>query len=178
MNYIVAHPLVSFVSFTGSVANGKRVEVTAASSQGNGFKSVGLELGGKDAAYVREGECSSGKCSTRSASWLTDWLVLQTRIQHTPLRTLLMVLCSTRVNRAARSSACTCTSRSTTDSSRRLSRRSRYVEPTEGTFKFNFAYERQSTFTGLHSWGSSRGSDNSRTCRLAPLRVGHPLAHR
>lgn len=56
MDYLVAHPLIPFVSFTGSVANGRRVEQTAAGTQGTGFKSVGLELGGKDAAYVREGE--------------------------------------------------------------------------------------------------------------------------
>ncbi|KAL8286751.1 hypothetical protein RQP46_004279 [Phenoliferia psychrophenolica] len=53
MDLVVAHPLVPFVSFTGSVANGRRVEVTAATAQGVGFKGVGLELGGKDAAYVR-----------------------------------------------------------------------------------------------------------------------------
>ncbi|GAA6058365.1 hypothetical protein JCM3770_005274 [Rhodotorula araucariae] len=55
MDYLVAHPLVPFISFTGSVANGKRVEKTAAlaAEKGNGFKMVGLELGGKDAAYVR-----------------------------------------------------------------------------------------------------------------------------
>lgn len=58
MDHLVAHPLVPFVSFTGSVANGKRVEKTAADAaqRGGGFKVVGLELGGKDAAYVREGE--------------------------------------------------------------------------------------------------------------------------
>ncbi|GAA5890090.1 hypothetical protein JCM8208_002695 [Rhodotorula glutinis] len=56
MDYVVGHPLVPFVSFTGSVANGKRVEKTAANAadKGHGFKMVGLELGGKDAAYVRE----------------------------------------------------------------------------------------------------------------------------
>ncbi|GAA5979929.1 hypothetical protein JCM10908_001468 [Rhodotorula pacifica] len=58
MDYLVSHPLVPFISFTGSVANGKRVEKTAAlaaaAEKGNGFKMVGLELGGKDAAYVRE----------------------------------------------------------------------------------------------------------------------------
>ncbi|GJN91863.1 hypothetical protein Rhopal_004888-T1 [Rhodotorula paludigena] len=55
MDTLVAHPLVPFISFTGSVANGKRVEKTAAlaAEDGNGFKFVGLELGGKDAAYVR-----------------------------------------------------------------------------------------------------------------------------
>lgn len=56
MDYLVAHPLVSFVSFTGSVANGRRVEKTAANAENVGFKMVGLELGGKDAAYVREGK--------------------------------------------------------------------------------------------------------------------------
>ncbi|KAM0793052.1 hypothetical protein ACM66B_000539 [Microbotryomycetes sp. NB124-2] len=54
MDYVVGHPLVSFISFTGSVANGQRVEKTAAAFPGPGFKHVGLELGGKDAAYVRE----------------------------------------------------------------------------------------------------------------------------
>ncbi|GAA5853493.1 hypothetical protein JCM8547_002477 [Rhodosporidiobolus lusitaniae] len=56
MDHLVAHPLVPFISFTGSVANGKRVEKTAAlaAEKGNGFKMVGLELGGKDPAYVRE----------------------------------------------------------------------------------------------------------------------------
>ncbi|GAA5974051.1 hypothetical protein JCM11641_008235 [Rhodosporidiobolus odoratus] len=55
MDYLVSHPLVPFISFTGSVANGKRVEKTAAAAAeaGHGFKTVGLELGGKDAAYVR-----------------------------------------------------------------------------------------------------------------------------
>lgn len=54
MDHVVAHPAVKFVSFTGSVENGKRVDATAA--QAGTFKSVGLELGGKDAAYVRAGE--------------------------------------------------------------------------------------------------------------------------
>ncbi|BGP67503.1 hypothetical protein NBRC10513v2_000823 [Rhodotorula toruloides] len=56
MDYLVSHPLIPFISFTGSVANGKRVEKTAAlaAENGAGFKMIGLELGGKDAAYVRE----------------------------------------------------------------------------------------------------------------------------
>ncbi|BGP29105.1 hypothetical protein JCM10296v2_000843 [Rhodotorula toruloides] len=56
MDYLVSHSLIPFISFTGSVANGKRVEKTAAlaAENGAGFKMVGLELGGKDAAYVRE----------------------------------------------------------------------------------------------------------------------------
>jgi len=68
MDYVVAHPLVPFVSFTGSVANGKRVEKTAADAadKGHGFKMVGLELGGKDAAYVREGASSSLSASSAS----------------------------------------------------------------------------------------------------------------
>jgi acyl-CoA reductase-like NAD-dependent aldehyde dehydrogenase len=52
LDRLVASPLVAHVSFTGSVANGRRVE--AAAARGANFKSVGLELGGKDAAYVRE----------------------------------------------------------------------------------------------------------------------------
>jgi hypothetical protein len=48
----VQHPLVSFVSFTGSVAGGRAVERAAAAADGP-FKGVALELGGKDPAYVR-----------------------------------------------------------------------------------------------------------------------------
>jgi acyl-CoA reductase-like NAD-dependent aldehyde dehydrogenase len=47
---------VDFVSFTGSVPGGKSVAAAAASYEGGeaeGFKGVGLELGGKDPAYVR-----------------------------------------------------------------------------------------------------------------------------
>ncbi|KAI0819709.1 NAD-aldehyde dehydrogenase [Trametes gibbosa] len=47
----VKHPLVDFVSFTGSVAGGRAVDIAAAEAPG--FKGVGLELGGKDPAYVR-----------------------------------------------------------------------------------------------------------------------------
>ncbi|KAH9846020.1 NAD-aldehyde dehydrogenase [Lenzites betulinus] len=47
----VKHPLVDFVSFTGSVAGGRAVDIAAA--EASGFKGVGLELGGKDPAYVR-----------------------------------------------------------------------------------------------------------------------------
>ncbi|KAF9065108.1 succinate semialdehyde dehydrogenase [Rhodocollybia butyracea] len=42
---------VDFVSFTGSVVGGKKVEEAAV--RANGFKGVALELGGKDPAYVR-----------------------------------------------------------------------------------------------------------------------------
>ena len=58
MDHMVAHPKIPFVSFTGSVANGKRVEKTAAEAaeKYGTFKMVGLELGGKDAAYVRAGK--------------------------------------------------------------------------------------------------------------------------
>ncbi|KAI0338180.1 succinate semialdehyde dehydrogenase [Trametopsis cervina] len=55
--HVAAHPLVNFVSFTGSVMGGKGVEraaVEATTPDGSiGFKGVGLELGGKDPAYVR-----------------------------------------------------------------------------------------------------------------------------
>ncbi|KAI0739470.1 succinate semialdehyde dehydrogenase [Daedaleopsis nitida] len=47
----VKNPLVDFVAFTGSVAGGRAVDIAAAEAQG--FKGVGLELGGKDPAYVR-----------------------------------------------------------------------------------------------------------------------------
>ncbi|KAG8963696.1 hypothetical protein FRC03_002668 [Tulasnella sp. 419] len=49
--HAVAHSLVNFVSFTGSVANGSTVEKQAVAS--SSFKGVALELGGKDPAYVR-----------------------------------------------------------------------------------------------------------------------------
>jgi acyl-CoA reductase-like NAD-dependent aldehyde dehydrogenase len=48
---LVADPRVNYVAFTGSVAGGKAVAQAAAG--GDGFKGVSLELGGKDAAYVR-----------------------------------------------------------------------------------------------------------------------------
>ena len=67
--FVVQHPVVSFVSFTGSVAGGRSVEKAAAEAVG--FKGVALEvnshllcgpsvdeydlkLGGKDPAYVRQ----------------------------------------------------------------------------------------------------------------------------
>lgn len=68
MDLVVAHPLVPFVSFTGSVANGRRVETTAAGISGPGFKSVGLELGGKDAAYIRAGTSFSPGLSSPGGS--------------------------------------------------------------------------------------------------------------
>jgi acyl-CoA reductase-like NAD-dependent aldehyde dehydrogenase len=46
---IVADPRVDFVAFTGSVQGGHRIYSAAA---GHRFVDVGLELGGKDAAYV------------------------------------------------------------------------------------------------------------------------------
>jgi acyl-CoA reductase-like NAD-dependent aldehyde dehydrogenase len=45
----IADPNVDFVAFTGSVAGGHAVQAAAA----NRFIGVGLELGGKDPAYVR-----------------------------------------------------------------------------------------------------------------------------
>jgi acyl-CoA reductase-like NAD-dependent aldehyde dehydrogenase len=47
---LVQEPKIKFVSFTGSVNGGKAIELAAAGL----FKPVALELGGKDAAYVRE----------------------------------------------------------------------------------------------------------------------------
>ncbi|MGC1507491.1 aldehyde dehydrogenase family protein [Ketobacter sp.] len=46
---LITHPAVRHIAFTGSVQAGRRVEQVAAGH----FKSVGLELGGKDPAYVR-----------------------------------------------------------------------------------------------------------------------------
>ncbi|KAH8927563.1 succinate semialdehyde dehydrogenase [Atractiella rhizophila] len=54
MTDLVADPRLDFVQFTGSVEKGKMVERAANSKDGVGLKGVGLELGGKDAAYVRE----------------------------------------------------------------------------------------------------------------------------
>jgi acyl-CoA reductase-like NAD-dependent aldehyde dehydrogenase len=48
----VQDPRIDYVAFTGSVAGGRAVQEAA--SKGKGFKLVGLELGGKDPAYVRE----------------------------------------------------------------------------------------------------------------------------
>jgi len=45
---LVAHPGVDYVCFTGSVSGGRAVHGAA----GGLFKSVGLELGGKDPAYI------------------------------------------------------------------------------------------------------------------------------
>jgi len=47
----VSDPRIKFVAFTGSVMGGRAVQQAA--SSGKGFKGVGLELGGKDPAYVR-----------------------------------------------------------------------------------------------------------------------------
>ncbi|RSH93446.1 hypothetical protein EHS25_007802 [Saitozyma podzolica] len=52
LNKFVADPRIDFVSFTGSVVGGRAVQEAAA--KGKGFKGVGLELGGKDPAYVRQ----------------------------------------------------------------------------------------------------------------------------
>src|SRR5258706_12060527 len=46
---MIASPLVDFVAFTGSVAGGHAVQEAAARR----FIGIGLELGGKDPAYVR-----------------------------------------------------------------------------------------------------------------------------
>lgn len=150
MDYLVSHPLIPFISFTGSVANGKRVEKTAAlaAENGAGFKMVGLELGGKDAAYVREGAFATAhvRCQlaqrvlmrSRSRSLSTDcdpayaaenvvdggtpaaWIGLARLADFgRPQR------CSTRAKAAAQSSGFTCTSRSTRSLSRRSSRLSR-----------------------------------------------------
>lgn len=47
---LIQAPQIHHIAFTGSVAGGKMVERAAAGS----FKSIGLELGGKDPAYVRQ----------------------------------------------------------------------------------------------------------------------------
>ena len=49
--YLVGHKDVKYVNFTGSVEGGKQI---LKSSTENGFKSVTLELGGKDSAYVSD----------------------------------------------------------------------------------------------------------------------------
>ena len=48
---LVAHPLAGYVSFTGSIFGGRRVYQAVAKSR---FIDVGLELGGKDPAYVAQ----------------------------------------------------------------------------------------------------------------------------
>jgi acyl-CoA reductase-like NAD-dependent aldehyde dehydrogenase len=52
LNSFVPDPRIDFVAFTGSVVGGRAVQEAAA--KGKGFKGVGLELGGKDPAYVRQ----------------------------------------------------------------------------------------------------------------------------
>lgn len=52
LDNLCADPRVDFVAFTGSVPGGHAIQEAAA--KGPGFKGVGLELGGKDPAYVRE----------------------------------------------------------------------------------------------------------------------------
>ncbi|KAI8387262.1 aldehyde dehydrogenase [Blakeslea trispora] len=49
-DYLVQHPLVKFVNFTGSIAVGKRIRQTIGDSQR--LVGAGMELGGKDPAYV------------------------------------------------------------------------------------------------------------------------------
>lgn len=53
---VIKHPLVSFVNFTGSVPGGRQVQQACAVPAGadnHKFIGCGLELGGKDPAYVR-----------------------------------------------------------------------------------------------------------------------------
>lgn len=47
--HIIKQPAINYIAFTGSVAGGEAVEQAATGL----FKGVGLELGGKDPAYVR-----------------------------------------------------------------------------------------------------------------------------
>ncbi|KAF8736117.1 hypothetical protein AX14_000840 [Amanita brunnescens Koide BX004] len=50
-SYVVEHPTVNFISFTGSVPVGQAIAKAAANN--TNFPGIGLELGGKDPAYVR-----------------------------------------------------------------------------------------------------------------------------
>ncbi|ORY83606.1 aldehyde dehydrogenase [Protomyces lactucae-debilis] len=50
---ICQRPELKHISFTGSVAGGRAVDRASALAERDGFISVGLELGGKDPAYVR-----------------------------------------------------------------------------------------------------------------------------
>lgn len=52
LSHLATDTRIDFINFTGSVAGGRAVARAAAG--GDGFKGVGLELGGKDPAYVRE----------------------------------------------------------------------------------------------------------------------------
>src|SRR5262249_25015878 len=47
--HLVQHPLTGYVSFTGSVGGGRKIYQAVAAKR---FIDVGLELGGKDPAYV------------------------------------------------------------------------------------------------------------------------------
>jgi acyl-CoA reductase-like NAD-dependent aldehyde dehydrogenase len=66
LDLLVSHPKVDFVSFTGSVKNGYRVEENARGAKTGAFKMVNLELGGKDPAYVRE-DADPKYCATELA---------------------------------------------------------------------------------------------------------------
>ena len=87
---LIAAPEIDFVAFTGSVEGGHAVQ-RAASAR---FVGTGLELGGKDPAYVRA-----------------------TPISTTPSRILSTAVSSIRGRAAAPSSASTCMRTSTTVSS-------------------------------------------------------------
>lgn len=53
MKAICQRPEIAHICFTGSVAGGRAVEQASALADRNAFIDVGLELGGKDPAYVR-----------------------------------------------------------------------------------------------------------------------------
>jgi acyl-CoA reductase-like NAD-dependent aldehyde dehydrogenase len=78
---LVADGQVNYVAFTGSVAGGRAVAQAVAT--GTGFKGVTLELGGKDAAYVR-----SDADLAKTATALVDG---ESAVLH-PSRSLLMML--------------------------------------------------------------------------------------
>ena len=88
---VIADERVAFVAFTGSVGGGHAVQRAAAER----FIGTGLELGGKDPAYVRA----------------------DADLRRTRSRTSSTARSSTPASRAAASSASTCTATSTTISS-------------------------------------------------------------
>ncbi len=50
---LIAREEIGYVAFTGSVAGGQAVVKAMAEAPSAGFPAIGLELGGKDPAYVR-----------------------------------------------------------------------------------------------------------------------------
>jgi acyl-CoA reductase-like NAD-dependent aldehyde dehydrogenase len=101
---LAADARIGFLAFTGSVAGGRILAKAAA--DGEGFKGVGLELGGKDPAYVR-----SDVDVKWAAAELVDGEYIPIRLDQWPTLTShnQQERCSTPDNLVVQSSVSTCT---------------------------------------------------------------------